>query len=168
MNPNHCSVCLNDSYIQNNVFVCNHPLCINCFDMLQIKKCPVCRSFNKEYVFILYDKKRRFNFCYLHNLTNFCLHHYDYKSYLNSFLKKRTTKNIIQKVNKYRQGHNFIIVKKQFLDIGEKSDREFFDFIIKNSFTGVNGNILVSNLIHRCKKNEGSIDGLNVGSVVSI
>ena len=43
-NSECCSVCLEDDYKQNNKFICNHPLCHECYNKLNKKLCPICRS----------------------------------------------------------------------------------------------------------------------------
>jgi predicted amidophosphoribosyltransferase len=146
-----CSVCFFDHYLQNIHFICNHPLCQNCYEKLTKKICPICRSPKQHpYYQVTIGLNRHDNYVYVQatRLKDFCLYSTQYKKFMNKFLLERKKPSIYEKANRYRRFYKFIIEKAGFLDLQDMHEFYLFDYILNRKFSTVNTKIIKSYLMY--------------------
>jgi hypothetical protein len=67
-------------------------------------------------------------------------------------LKLRVSnKELITKVNRYREGHKFIIVKGMYQDISTQYNQELLEGALSNRFSTMNKHIMMSLYLFRIR-----------------
>jgi hypothetical protein len=142
-NPEDCSVCFSSNYIQNDRFICQHPLCIECYIKLDAKRCPVCRSSDR---FDIYDiqVQNRIICVESRHLNGFVVHSTYYRKHMNRFLKARLNPDIVLRVNHLLRQDKFILIKGFHYNVGMLSDHELIDLVLNKRFNQMNTTILKS------------------------
>ena len=126
-----CSVCFDENYKQNDNLFCKHPLCQKCYDKIDKKMCPICRSNKIKFV---YEPLTKLNvkgmninnniFNYTINIKNLKKYVFgdSFKSYMNDFFVKRNLTMFI-KFNhytlKYFPDNEFVIFNNQYFRLDE-------------------------------------------------
>jgi hypothetical protein len=146
-----CCVCLDENYNQNDHFICCHPLCVPCFYQLNQKSCPICRtrSYFPYYTLRLYGSTQ---YVVSINLAKYCLYSINYTNFMKKHLKLRVSnKETLIKVNRYREGHKFIIVKGQFTDLTPLYNQELLEGALSNRYSTMNKRIMMSLYLNRIR-----------------
>jgi hypothetical protein len=151
-----CCVCFDENYNQNDHFICNHPLCSSCYYQLNHLCCPICRSRQcyPYYTLRLYGSTQ---YVISINLAKYCLYSINYTNFMKKHLKLRVSnKELIQKVNRYREGHKFIIVKGKYHDLTTLYNQELLEQALSNKFSTINKRITMSLYLFRIKNIYGT------------
>lgn len=145
-----CAVCFASIYEQNDSFMCRHPLCINCYSQLHIKRCPICRSSDRYDIFELQLSRHGTFFVEAKYLTGFVIHSFTFRGYMNRFLKIRLKPDIVLKANKHLKFEKFILLKGHYFNLADLYNRELVDLIMNHRFNETNTTIIKSMLLsHR-------------------
>ena len=138
-----CCCCFECGYLQNDSFICLHPLCNYCFNKLKGSiVCPICRS-DKQYNRIPVSLKNNQTIKVREDkLMNYLLYGYGYRDFLKHHLKDRRKSEMLLKVNRYLRNNAFIIHKKIHYVISDFSIQQLFIFLTYNKLTQHNQKIL--------------------------
>ena len=147
-----CCICFDNNYHQNNVLVCGHPLCHQCYNKLQRKCCPICRSFKRVQVLVIDLKTTKNMYVPINKIFQFCLYSYEWTQYMKKFLINRLKNETVLKVNRYRKYDKFILVKKQYKPISELINNDFIELFINKTFSFTNTKIIQQEILHRFSK----------------
>ena len=119
-----CSVCFNDEYKQNENFICIHPLCQDCYNKLDDKKCPICRSYKRKFIYepvLIVSVNGTIKQQPINKLIKYVFSK-RYKNYFNKLLKKKQTDydfikqhGFLSFEGKDRMLHEIIIYNYEFL-----------------------------------------------------
>lgn len=142
MNKEDCCVCFSDNYVQNDMLICNHALCINCYEKLNLKQCPICRSFDKHPFILIQISNIRNLYIPLPRLHKFCLYSHDYSCYMKRHLKNRVKQETLYKVNRLLGINKFIFYKNNVIHLSEMTNDMLIKFILNNTFSELNKKII--------------------------
>jgi hypothetical protein len=146
-----CCVCFDENYNQNDHFICSHPLCSSCYYQLNQICCPICRSRDHYpyYTLRLYGSTQ---YVISVNLAKYCLYSINYTNFMKKHLKLRVSnKEIIERVNRFREGNKFIIVKGKYQDISILYNQELLEGVIDSKFSRLNKQIMLSLYLYRVR-----------------
>jgi hypothetical protein len=98
--------------------------------------------------------KNKLIYVSINKLIKYTTQSYQYREFMEKFIKLRRTTTIITKVNRFLPSNKFILLRGDYIGLGEMRPNDLLKFAFgKNSLGLNNTKILMSEFLHRIRTN---------------